>query len=82
MEVRLDPELAAMVEQWSATTGQPVGEILEDAVKSYFSELEQLRETLDRRFDEIASGKVKGLDGPEAVRLIKERAAARRKQIA
>jgi hypothetical protein len=37
---------------------------------------------LDRRYDEIASGKVQGMSGPEAVRLIRERAAARRKSIA
>jgi hypothetical protein len=30
---------------------------------------------LDRRYVEILSGKVQPLDGPEAVRLIKERAA-------
>jgi predicted DNA-binding protein len=82
MEVRLEPALAAKVEQWSAETGRPVNELLEDAINGYFSEIEQLKEALDRRYDEIASGKVKGLDGPEAVRLIKERAAARRKQIA
>ena len=82
MEVSLQPELAAKVEQWSAETGRPVNELLEDAVKGYFSEVEQLKETLDRRFDEIVSGKVKGLDGPEAIRLIEERAAARRSQIA
>lgn len=82
MELRLKPELAAKVEQWSAETGRPANELLEDAVKGYFSEVEQLKETLDRRFDEISSGAVKGMDGPEAVRLIKERAAARRKQIA
>ena len=82
MEVRLEPALAAKVEQWSAETGRPANELLEDAINGYFSEIEQLKEALDRRYDEIASGKVKGLDGPEAVRLIKERAAARRKQIA
>ena len=82
MEVRLEPALAAKVEQWSAETGRPANELLEDAINGYFSEIEHLKEALARRYDEIASGKVKGLDGPEAVRLIKERAAARRKQIA
>jgi predicted DNA-binding protein len=82
MELRLEPELAAKVEQWSAETGRPANELVEDAVKGYFSEVEQLKETLDRRFDDIVHGRVEGLDGPETVRLIKERAAARRKQIA
>ena len=82
MELRLEPELAAKVEQWSAETGRPAGELVEDAITGYFSEIEELRETLDRRYDEIVSGKVQPVDGPEAVRLIKERAAARRKSIA
>jgi len=82
MELRLEPELAAKVQQWSAETGRPANELVEDAVKGYFSEVEQLKETLGRRFDEIVSGKVKGIDGEEAIRMIKERAAARRRQSA
>ena len=82
MELRLEPELAAKVDQWSAETGRPVGELVEVAVAVYFSEIAELRTTLDRRYDEIVSGQVQPLDGPETVRLIKERAAARRKSIA
>jgi hypothetical protein len=82
MEVRLEPELARKVVRWSAETGQPVNDLIEGAITGYFSEVEQIRETLDRRYDEILSGKVQGVDGPEAVRLIRERAAARRKSIA
>ncbi|MGD0628441.1 MAG: hypothetical protein ABR987_03770 [Terracidiphilus sp.] len=80
--MRLEPELAAKVIQWSEETGQPVAHLVEGAIAGYFSEVEELRATLDRRYDEIVSGKVHGLDGPEAVRLIRERAAARRKTIA
>ncbi|MGO9336712.1 MAG: hypothetical protein ACLPY1_04300 [Terracidiphilus sp.] len=82
MEVRLEPELAAKVIQWSAETGQPVAHLVQDAIAGYFNEVEELRAMLDRRYDEIVSGKVQGMDGPEAVRLIRERATARRKTIA
>jgi hypothetical protein len=82
MELRLEPQLAAKVEQWSAETGRPADEFVEDAVKGYFTEIEQLRESLDRRYDDIVCGRVQPVDGPEAVRLIKERAAARRKSVA
>jgi predicted DNA-binding protein len=82
MEVRLEPELAAKVEQWSAETGRPVNELLEDAVKGYFSEVEQLKETLDRRYDEMDSGQVKGIPGDEARRMIEARIAARQRSIA
>jgi hypothetical protein len=78
MEVRLEPELAAKVEQWSAETGRPVNDLIEDAITGYFSEVEQIKATLDRRYDDIVSGKVKGVPGDEAVRLIRERAARRR----
>ena len=77
MELHLEPELAAKVEQWSAETGRPPGDLVEDAIAGYLSEAGELRAMLDRRYDEIANGKVQPLDGPETVRLIKERAAAR-----
>ena len=80
--MRLEPVLAAKVEQWSAETGRPAGDLVEDAIAGYFSELEELRTTLDRRYDEIASGKVQLVDGAEACRLLRERAAARQKSIA
>jgi predicted DNA-binding protein len=82
MEVSLQPDLAAKVEQWSAETGRPVSELLEDAVEGYFSEVEQLKETLDRRFDELDSGRVKGIPGDEARRMLEERIAARQRSIA
>jgi len=82
MEIRLQPELAAKVEQWSAETGRPADDLIEDAIAGYLSETGELRAMLDRRYDEIVSGKVQPLDGPEAVRLIRERAAARQKSIA
>jgi predicted DNA-binding protein len=56
MELRLEPELAAKVEQWSAETSRPASELVEDAIKGHFSEVEQVKETLDRRFDDIVSG--------------------------
>jgi hypothetical protein len=82
MELRLEPGLAAKVEQWSAQTGRPVGDLLEDAITGYLDELGGLRTTLDRRYDEIVSGKVQPMDGREVYRLLKERAAERRKSIA
>lgn len=82
MELRIKPELSRKIEQWSAQTGRPAGDLVEDAIAGYFSETGELRAMLDRRYDEIVSGKVQPLDGPEAVRLIKERAAARRKSFA
>jgi hypothetical protein len=82
MEVRLEPELAAKVEQWSAETGRPANELLEGAVRGFFNEVEHLKETLDKRFDDIESGRVQLVDGEEACRILRERAEARQKSIA
>jgi predicted DNA-binding protein len=71
MELSLQPVLAAKVEQWSAETGRPAGELVEDAIAGYFNEIEGLRNLLDSRYDEIVSGQVQPLDGVEACRLIK-----------
>ena len=82
MVLTLEPALAAKVERWSAETGRPAGELVEDAIAGYFNEVGELRSTLDRRYDEIVSGKVQLIDGAEAYQLLKERASARRKSIA
>jgi len=82
MELRLEPELAAKVEQWSAETGRPAHELLENALTGYFAEVEELRVKLDSRYDDIVSGKVKGIPGEEARRILEERIAARQRSIA
>lgn len=82
MELHLESELAAKVEQWSAETGRPAGELVEEAIAGYFSELEEIRSMMDRRYAEIVSGAVQPMDGAEAYRLLKERGAEQRKSIA
>jgi hypothetical protein len=56
--------------------------LVEDAIAGYFNEIEDLRVMLDSRYDDIVSGKVQLVDGAEACRLLKERAAARQRSIA
>jgi hypothetical protein len=82
MELKLQPDLAAKVEQWSAETGRPADELVEDAITGYFAEVEEIRTMLDSRFDDIESGRVQMVDGEEACRILLERAAARQKSIA
>jgi hypothetical protein len=73
-----NPELEAKVEQWLADTGRPVEELVEDAMAGYFEELAQVRETLDSRYDDIKSGKVKLIPGEEAFARLMEGIEARR----
>jgi predicted transcriptional regulator len=77
MELRLEPELAAKVEQWAAETGRPANELIEDALRDYFDGVEELRTMLNTRLDDIASGRVEGIPGDEAIRMLREKAAAR-----
>jgi hypothetical protein len=73
-----NPELQAKVEQWVSETGRPVEELVEDAMAGYFDELAQVRKTLDGRYDDIKSGKVKLIPGEEAYGRLMERIEARR----
>ena len=73
-----NPDLQAKVEQWVSDTGRPAEELVEDVVAGYFDELAQLRTTLDSRYDDIKSGKVKLIDGEEAFARLKAKSEARR----
>jgi len=59
MEVRLAPDLEAKLNQLSAETGRAKEELVQDAMAGYLAELSQLRDTLDSRYNDIKSGRVK-----------------------
>lgn len=82
MEVRLTPEVQAKLEQMARDTGRPSDELVEDAVIGYFDELAHTRELLDRRFDDLESGRVKPIDGEEAYRLLIEKTEDQRHRTA
>jgi hypothetical protein len=73
-----NPELQAKVEECLSETGRPAEELMEDAMTGYFDELAQVRETLDSRYDDIKSGKVKLIPGEEAFARLKAKSDARR----
>jgi predicted transcriptional regulator len=66
MEVHLDPEIEKKLKELAAQTGRPADELAEDAIAIYAGELAHVRDTLDRRYDEIKSGKVRMIPGDEA----------------
>jgi hypothetical protein len=66
MQVQLNnPDLQAKIEQWASETGRPAEELVEDVMAGYFDEMAQLRTTLNGRYDDIKSGKVKLMPGDE-----------------
>jgi predicted DNA-binding protein len=77
MEVHFSPDMEARLDQLAQVTGRPKEELVQDAMAGYLEELEQLRETLDRRYDEIKSGKVKMVDGEEFFESLRQREAER-----
>jgi predicted transcriptional regulator len=68
MEVHFTPETLAKLEELARETGRPSDELVEDAINGYFDELAQAREMLDRRYDDLESGRVQPIDGEEAYR--------------
>ena len=51
--------------RWREKPDVPSDELVEDALIGYFHELECAREMLDRRYDDLESGKVKLISGDE-----------------
>jgi hypothetical protein len=81
MQMQLtNPDIQAKLEQWASQTGRPAEELVEDVMAGCFDELAQVRETIDSRYDDIKSGKVKLIPGNEVIARLRERSAAYRRR--
>lgn len=78
MVVRLKPETESRLQELAAATGRAPDELVEDAMAGYLAELAQLRATLDGRYDEIKSGRVKPVDGEAAFESLRGKSKDRR----
>jgi hypothetical protein len=78
MEVHLTAETEKKLKDLSALSGRATDELVEDAVVGYFAEVLQIRKTLDNRYDELKSGKVKPIPGAEVEAHFGEKSAAAR----
>ncbi len=67
MVVRLKPETESRLQKLAATTGRQPDDLLEDAMAGYLAELEQVREMLDSRYDDIKSGRVAPIASEQAL---------------
>ena len=79
MEVHLSPELEKRVTELVIRTGLTADELIEEALAGYANDMDELRHTLDRRYDEVKSGEVKLVDGKQAIASLLEKSRARRK---
>ena len=75
-----NPEMKAKIDRWVAETGRGPDELVEDTMAGYFEELTQARETLNRRYDDLKSGRVKPIPGDEVIACLREKSAGRRSQ--
>jgi hypothetical protein len=53
-------------------------DVVEDALAGYLEEVASVRKTLDGRYDDLKSGRVKPIDGEEAFRTLREKSERRR----
>jgi predicted DNA-binding protein len=76
MEVRFTEDLERKLNELSAQSGRPPDELVQDAVAGMLDELAETREMLDRRYDEVKSGRVKLIPGDEVEAYFREKSAA------
>jgi predicted transcriptional regulator len=78
MEVQVSAETAKKLNDLATSSGRAPEEIVEDALAGYLEEVASVRKTLERRFDDLKSGRANPIDGEEAFRQLREKSARRR----
>ncbi len=76
MDVHFTPEIQASLERWTTETGRPANELLQEALAGYFDELASIRQTLNSRYDDLKSGRVKPSSGAEVRARLKAKSEA------
>ena len=78
VEVNLRPEIESRLQELAQQTGRAPKDLLEDAMASYLQELDQVRDMLDSRYDDLRSGRVKAVDGETAFADLRRKSEQRR----
>jgi predicted transcriptional regulator len=76
MEVHLTLEVQAKLEQMARDTGSRSDELVENVVTDFLDELTFTRQLLDRRYDDLESGRVKPIRGEEVFARLRAKSAA------
>lgn len=63
MEVHFKPETESRLAELASKSGRAPNDLVEDALAGYLTEVTEISEMLDGRYDEIKSGRVKPIDG-------------------
>jgi predicted DNA-binding protein len=79
MEVHFTPETEKKLKDLAVQTGRGTAdELVRDVVEGYFDELAQTRKTLNSRYDDLKSGRVKPIPGDEVEVWFREKSTAAR----
>jgi hypothetical protein len=81
MEVHFAPELQAEIDQLVVETGLAPDKLVEDAMAGYVAELVETREMLNRRYDDLKTGKVTPISRDEVIAHFREKSAAGRRPL-
>ncbi len=73
MVVHVTPETAKKLNDLAAETGREPDQLVEDALAGYLEELAAARQTLDGRYDDLKSGRVKPIDGDAFFERLRQR---------
>jgi predicted DNA-binding protein len=78
MEVHFTPDVQAKLDRLVTETGRPADEFVQDAMAGYVDELADVRATLDNRYDDLKSGRVRLIGGDEVIARLRAKSVARR----
>lgn len=78
MELQVSPATAKKLRDLAASSGRAANDIVEDALAGYLEEVSAVQQTLDRRYGDLKSGRVKPIDGEEAFEQLREKSTRRR----
>lgn len=82
MEVHFTPEMEKKLEELAARNGSGTAErLVQEVVERYFDELSELAKTLDSRYDDLKSGRVKPIPGDEIEAHFRAKSAAARRTL-
>jgi predicted transcriptional regulator len=79
MEVHLTPDVEKKLNDLAAQSGRGTNELLQDALAGYLEELAQTRDMLNRRYDDLKSGRVKPISRDEVVAHFRKKSAVARR---
>ena len=79
MEINLSPETEKRLHALAAQSGgATVDELVQEVIEEYFGDLAQARQTLDSRYDDLESGRVKPVPGDEVIARLRAKSASYR----